>query len=90
MPVNDQQFDQKLALLVGNVNATSAGAASVVLAESQQRAAQLHRTAAALQESLDSLRMSVKYLVFDLEATRRENAALKLEIDTLRKDDDDH
>ena len=30
-----------------------------------------------LQESLDYLRLSVKYLVFDLEATRRENAYLR-------------
>lgn len=30
-----------------------------------------------LQESLDHLRLSVKYLVFDLEATRRENTYLR-------------
>ena len=30
-----------------------------------------------LQESLDYLRLSVKYLIFDLEATRRENAYLR-------------
>jgi hypothetical protein len=30
-----------------------------------------------LQEALDYLRLSVKYLVFDLEATRRENTYLR-------------
>jgi len=30
-----------------------------------------------LQESLDYLRVCIKYQVFDLEATRRENAYLK-------------
>lgn len=30
-----------------------------------------------LQEALDYLRLSVKYLVFDLEATRRENQYLR-------------
>lgn len=30
-----------------------------------------------LQDALDYLRLSVKYLVFDLEATRRENAYLR-------------
>ena len=30
-----------------------------------------------LLDSLDNLRFSIKYLVFDLEATRRENAYLK-------------
>lgn len=34
-----------------------------------------------LQESLDCLRVSVKYLVFDLEATRRENDSLKKSLD---------
>lgn len=42
--------------------------------ESQQ---QLKDSLCTLQESLDYLRVSVKYLVFDLEATRRENAYLK-------------
>ena len=30
-----------------------------------------------LQESLDYLRVSIKYMLFDLEATRRENAYLR-------------
>ena len=38
---------------------------------------ELKKNIARLQESLDFLRVSVKYLVFDLEATRRENLSLK-------------
>jgi hypothetical protein len=30
-----------------------------------------------LQESIDFLRLSIKYLLFDLEATKRENAQLR-------------
>ncbi len=30
-----------------------------------------------LQQSLDYLRLGVKYLIFDLEATRRENGVLR-------------
>lgn len=37
----------------------------------------LNRSVEELQESLDYLRLSVKYLVFDLEATRRENTYLR-------------
>ena len=37
----------------------------------------LRKNANALQESLDYLRVSIKYMLFDLEATRRENAYLK-------------
>lgn len=38
---------------------------------------ELKKNIARLQESLDFLRVSVKYMVFDLEATRRENGSLK-------------
>ncbi len=36
-----------------------------------------------LQQSIDYLRLGVKYLIFDLEATRRENQQLR---EKLRKD----
>jgi hypothetical protein len=41
---------------------------------------------AELQESLDYLRLSVKYLVFDLEATRRENAYLRKLVEQSNRD----
>ncbi|MBX3355207.1 MAG: hypothetical protein KF724_05865 [Phycisphaeraceae bacterium] len=34
-----------------------------------------------LRDALDSLRLTVKYLAFDLEATRRENALLRRELE---------
>ena len=37
----------------------------------------LRATVSSLQESLDYLRLSIKYLVFDLEATRRDNGYLR-------------
>lgn len=46
-------------------------------AETRQRRERIQTSVAELQESLDYLRLSVKYLVFDLEATRRENAYLR-------------
>ena len=45
--------------------------------EQRQRHERLRQTVCGLQESLDYLRLSIKYLVFDLEATRRENGRLK-------------
>ena len=45
--------------------------------ETQVRHQKMKKTIAELQESLDHLRLSVKYLVFDLEATRRENKYLR-------------
>ena len=42
-----------------------------------ERRERIQASIAELQESLDYLRLTVKYLVFDLEATRRENAYLR-------------
>lgn len=38
---------------------------------------QIRATIQALQNDLDTLRVMVKYLCFDLEATRRENQELR-------------
>ncbi len=34
-----------------------------------------------LQDTLDSLRLNVMYLLFDLEATKKENAALRKKLE---------
>ena len=47
----------------------------------RQRHEQLRQTVARLQETLDFLRLSIKYLCFDLEATRRENDYLRRLVD---------
>jgi len=43
-----------------------------------------HRIIELVQESLGQLRMDMKYLVFDLEATRRERDQARAELATLR------
>lgn len=45
--------------------------------ETRNRRERIQQSINELQESIDGLRLSVKYLVFDLEATRRENAYLR-------------
>ena len=45
--------------------------------ETKLRHEQLKRTVSSLQESIDFLRLSIKYLLFDLEATKRENTQLR-------------
>ena len=49
----------------------------LLAAQTKQRHAELKKSVSSLQESLDYLRLSIKYLLFDLEATRRENAYLR-------------
>lgn len=57
-------------------------------AKSRERRERIQSCVAELQESLDYLRLSVKYLVFDLEATRRENAYLRRLIEQSNRDTD--
>jgi predicted RNase H-like nuclease (RuvC/YqgF family) len=49
--------------------------------ETKHRHEQLKKTVSSLQESIDFLRLSIKYLLFDLEATKRENAQLRKMLD---------
>ena len=43
----------------------------------KHKAAAIQKSVNALQDSLDTLRVIIKYTVFDLEATRRENQFLR-------------
>ena len=47
----------------------------------RRRQDQLRQTVEKLQETLDFLRLSIKYLVFDVEATKRENRYLRKLLD---------
>jgi len=41
----------------------------------------LRKSLILLQDTLDSLRLNVKYLLFDLEATKKENVALRKKLE---------
>lgn len=41
----------------------------------------LRKSLVVLQDTLDSLRLNVTYLLFDLEATKKENAALRKKLE---------
>ena len=55
--------------------------------DSVERRERIKASVTELQESLDYLRLSVKYLVFDLEATRRENRYLRRMIEQNGRDE---
>jgi len=80
MSMNENDFQQKLGELMGEI-ATLPKAERDKLeelaAQTKARHTKLKKTVGELQESLDYLRLSIKYLVFDLEATRRENGYLR-------------
>ncbi len=78
--MNEQDFQFKLAELMGEISTLPAGERQKLeklATETRQRHERLRLTVSNLQESLDYLRLSIKYLVFDLEATRRENGYLR-------------
>lgn len=78
--MTDQEFQSKLAELMGEISTLPAAERAKLekLAdETRARHQRLRATVNNLQESLDYLRLSIKYLVFDLEATRRENSLLR-------------
>jgi len=55
--------------------------------EAKNRRQRIQASVTELQDSLDNLRLSVKYIVFDLEATRRENAYLRKLLEQANRDD---
>ncbi len=58
--------------------------------EAKRRRERIQTSVAELQESLDYLRLTIKYLVFDLEATRRENTYLRKLVEQANRDDSPH
>ena len=78
--MNEDDFTAKLGQLMSEMHdlpPSEQEKVRMLADETRERQEKLKKTVCALQESLDYLRVSVKYLVFDLEATRRENAYLR-------------
>ena len=82
--MNEHEFQSKLAELMGEITTLPPAERKKLeqlASETRQRHERLRQTVSGLQESLDYLRLSIKYLVFDLEATRRENQYLRKLLD---------
>lgn len=78
--MDETKFQAKLAELLKEISTLPKAEReklSELAQETKERHAKLKKTVSDLQESLDYLRLSIKYLVFDLEATRRENGYLR-------------
>jgi len=78
--MNEQEFQSKVAELMGEITTLPPNERrklEQLADDARQRHERLRQTVSSLQESLDYLRLSIKYLVFDLEATRRENGYLR-------------
>jgi len=73
-------FQTRLAELVaeiGTLPADEKAKLELMAQETKDRHEKLKMTVTSLQENMDYLRLAIKYLLFDLEATRRENGYLR-------------
>jgi len=88
--MNEQEFQTRLAELSEQIDTmpeSERDRLRMLLDETRERHQRLRATVRSLQDSLDHLRLSVKYLVFDLEATRRENTYLRKMLRETPEDD---
>ncbi len=78
--MNETTFQKRLAELLSEISTLPASQRSkleLLVSDTKKRHQQLQASASNVQESLDYLRVAIKYLLFDLEATRRENSYLR-------------
>ncbi len=78
--MNEETFQRKLAELIAEIGTLPAGERDkleLLAEQTRERHQKLKETVNSLQESIDFVRLSIKYMLFDLEATRRENDQLR-------------
>ncbi len=78
--MDETTFQKRLAELLSEIATLPASQRSkleLLVADTKKKHEQLKVSATGVQENLDYLRMAIKYLLFDLEATRRENTYLR-------------
>ena len=88
--MDEQAFQMKLAELMNKIKELPEQERPTMerlAQEAKKRRERIQSSVAELQESLDYLRLTVKYLVFDLEATRRENAYLRKLVEQANRED---
>ena len=78
--MDETTFQKKLSELVAEIDTLpeeERQRLTLLAEETKQRHRELKKTVNTLHESIDFLRLSIKYLLFDLEATRRENTRMR-------------
>jgi regulator of replication initiation timing len=78
--MDEATFQKRLSELIEEIDTLPPGERDKLrdlAAETQKRHDEIRKTVGGLQDAIDALRLSIKYLLFDLEATRRENEYLR-------------
>ena len=75
--MDEISFEDKVNNILERIRELPGNKATEAADSTEVRRDRVQTSVNELQEALDYLRLSVKYLVFDLEATRRENNYLR-------------
>jgi len=78
--MDEATFQKKLKELISQIETLPEGERKrlrELAEETKARHANIKKSVTQLQENIDFLRLWIKYMIFDLEATRRENAYLR-------------
>jgi hypothetical protein len=85
--MSDYSFEEKVNELLNNAGEIPSPQRDKIMflaRKNNEHYKVLQEKISTLQNSLDYLRLGVKYMIFDLEATRRENTALRKQVEQLR------
>lgn len=91
--MDENLFQEKFRELMGRIQElppTERDRLRQLADETRERRERLQGSISELQDSLDHLRLTIKYLVFDLEATRRENAYMRRMLEQVNRRGNDH
>ncbi|MCF6157551.1 MAG: hypothetical protein E3K32_03040 [wastewater metagenome] len=82
--MGEQNFQENLLDLIEEIKKfpeTKKESLEMLAGEIGKKYEDLGKSLITLQDALDSLRLQVKYLLFDLEITKKENIALKKKVE---------
>lgn len=89
--MNDDEFEARLEKLIKEIAGLPKDKQKKlgpIVNETKQRHRNIKESADRVTQSLSSLRICLKYLLFDLEATRRERDKMKKMLDNNSSNDD--
>lgn len=82
--MDDELFQKRLLDLIEEIkrfSETKRESLEMLTGKIGKKHEDLRNSLSILQDTLDSLRLNVRYLFFDLEATKKENAALRKKLE---------
>lgn len=91
--MNDNEFNERIKELIkeiANLPQDQQKQLGPLVSETEQRHQDIKENSDKVTQSLDNLRICMKYLLFDIEATRREQNEIKRMLDDSLSRNDKH